>query len=313
MKLGTGFLLGAAAGLICFEARRCSKTGFRSLKVSTATGAPPISRDLRILHISDLHMTSGTSGKLDELAFLRRRQWDFVMVTGDLIDDDSGIEPVCRFLGSLESACGKFAVLGNHDFKCIRIRSRAQWLYNFVRIVLLNKSSGMGEANDIGRLASSLAGNGVCLLRNETAEGKLPGGGEFQVFGIDDPTTGRDRPEKLYHNKKNAALRLVLTHSPSAISKLSRLEPELVLCGHTHGGQIRLPGLGALATRSDAGRRNCSGLVEMDGCRLHISPGVSAGRLFPLRFMARPEVTEIVLSGTGSDIQALSTQVAKHY
>ncbi len=300
MRWGKGFLLGAAAGLLGYEAWRCTRIGLRSLRVSAADGVASGLPRLRILHLSDLHLTAGTSGKLDQLSFLLERRWDFVMVSGDLIDDDSGIEPVCRFLGRLESRCGKFAVLGNHDFKCIKTTSFTEWIYALVFTVVLNRSRGLGQANDIDRLARSLTKNGVTLLRNETARGTLPGGGEFQIFGIDDPVSGRDRPAELYSQVKSAALRFVLTHSPSAVGKLARLEPELVFCGHTHGGQIRLPGLGAFVTRSDAGRRSCSGLVEMDGCRLHISPGVSTGRLFPLRLLVRPEVTEIVLSVSGS-------------
>ncbi len=302
MRLAKGFLLGAAAGLLGWEAWRCSKIRFRSLKIPVADGANAIFPTLRILHLSDIHLTAATAGLLDQLAFLQRHRWDFVMVTGDLIDDDSGIEPVCSFLGRLESTCGKYAVLGNHDYKSIRARSCAAWLNLFGRIMFMNNTRGLGAPNDIGRLSSTLAENGVRLLRNEAAEGKFPDGGEFQVFGIDDPTTGRDRPAELYPHKNNAALRFVLTHGPTSIAKLARLEPELVFCGHTHAGQIRLPVLGAITTRSDAERHSCSGLVQLNGCRLHISPGVSAGRLFPFRLLARPEVTEIVLNATDSDI-----------
>jgi uncharacterized protein len=302
MRIGKGFLLGAAAGLLGFEVWRCTKIGFRSLKVSATDGAKVAFPELRILHLSDIHLTAGRVGMLDRLTFLQRRKWDFVVVTGDLIDDNSGIEPVCRFLERFDTTCGKYAVLGNHDFKSIRAASWASWFYMFGRVVFMNNGRGLGEANDIARLSRNLAESGVCLLRNEIAEGKLPGGSEFQVFGIDDPTTGRDSPAELYPHKNNAALRVVLTHGPRAIAKLAPLEPELVFCGHTHAGQIRLPVLGAITTRSDADRHRCSGLVQLDGCRLHISPGVSAGRLFPLRMLARPEVTEIVLSAKDFDI-----------
>jgi uncharacterized protein len=304
MSLGKVFLLGAVAGLLGFEAWRCTKIGFRSLKIPVATAIQESFPELRILHLSDIHLTAGRVGMLDKLAFLQRRKWDFVMVTGDLIDDDSGIEPVCRFLGRFDSSCGKFAVLGNHDFKSIGASSCAAWLYIFARVVLMNNSRNIGETNDIDRLSRTLAENGVRLLRNEATEGKLPEGGEFQVFGIDDPISGLDKPKDLYPQKKSTALRFVLTHGPKAIAKLARLEPELVFCGHTHAGQIRLPGLGAITTRSDADRRNCSGMVQLDGCRLHISPGVNAGRLFSLRFLARPEVTEIILGARDPDCQA---------
>ena len=295
MRLSKRFVFGAVAGLLGYEIWRCRKIGFRTLRVEAADFTTENFPPLSILHLSDLHLTATTVSRLEQLVFLAERKWDFVLISGDLIDDDSGIEPVCDFLGKLKADYGKFAVLGNHDFKCIRGGAFPGWINVFFRAVILGRSHGLGVANDVERLEHSLAASGVQLLRNEAASADVDGAGEVQIFGVDDPSTGRDRPEQLYSMKNPRALRLVLTHSPKSIAKLIPLQPELVLCGHTHAGQIRLPAFGALATRSDAGRKSCHGLVEIDGCRLHISPGIGAGRLFPLRLLARPEVTELII------------------
>lgn len=303
MKIRGSTLAGATAVLLALEAWRSSRIGFRRLGIPLLTGPQWEGGDTRILHLSDLHMTAGTVYKLDRISFLLATRWDFVMVSGDLIDDDSGIEPVCAFLGGLDAAYGKFAVLGNHDYTHVRGRNPLEWLKVFCYSAANGDCELVCKANDIDRLAGSLQNNGVRLLRNELAWGEVPGRGGFQVFGVDDPSTGRDSPASLYQGVRDDALRLVLTHSPTRIGALSPLEPELVMCGHTHGGQIRLPGIGAIVTHSDAGRNGCMGLVEMDGCRVHISPGVGTGRLFPLRLFCGAEVTEIVLKASRHDIQ----------
>ncbi|MFC1544889.1 metallophosphoesterase [Gemmatimonadota bacterium] len=298
MNIGTAALIGLGVGLIGWEIWRSGRIRFRrheiKLKASDLGGAAKI----RILHLSDLHITRASGNKLDQIAFLLEQQWDFVMVSGDLIDDDSGIFPVCAFLSRLNAAYGKYAVLGNHDYHLVRSRNPLHWVKVFVAVAILGKPENYCVPNDIGLLARTLEEQGIKLLRNELAEGELSGGGRFQVFGIDDPSTGRDDPVPLYPLAGQQALRLVMTHSPRRIGLLEKLQPAIVLCGHTHGGQIRLPFFGALATHSDAGRKTCSGLVKMDGCRVHISPGFGTGHLFPLRFLAQAEVTEIILKAS---------------
>ncbi|MBW7995270.1 MAG: hypothetical protein FVQ81_01615 [Candidatus Glassbacteria bacterium] len=292
----------AGPALAAWEVWRSTRIGFRRLEIPLQSHTCRNRGAVRILHLSDLHITASLRHKLDRIESLLDGEWDFVMISGDLIDNDSGIDPVSDFLGRLKASCGKFAVLGNHDYLDSIAGNPLKWVRAFWHALLNRKSDELHVANDINRLVGCLEERGVRLLRNELAEGEIPGAGPFQVFGIDDPATDRDRPAEVSADVNPDALRLVLTHAPIRLGPLARFAPELIMCGHTHGGQIRLPLLGAILTHSDAGRRSCSGLVELDGCRVHISPGVGAGRLFPLRFFSKAEVTEIVLKASDRDI-----------
>ena len=135
----------------------------------------------------------------------------------------------------------------------------------------------------------------LTLNKKEGPKDRLDNGTPWQIIGIDDPATDRDRPQPLYPKVAGEAMRIVLTHSPVRLESLRPFGPEVVLCGHTHGGQICLPFFGSLTTHSDADRRKSAGLVELGGCRVYISSGMGEGRALPIRILSRPELTEIVI------------------
>lgn len=250
---------------------------------------------LSVLHVSDIHLTAKNLRLLEPLEKLGDRLWDFVLVTGDLIDDDSGIEPVCEVIGRLKARYGKFSVLGNHDYLCYQGRNPVEWFKVVTHPIFGFDCNRFCRANDVKRLAEKLADSGIRLLCNEVAEGKLENGTPWQIFGIDDPASDRDRPQILYPCVADSALRIVLTHSPVRLESLRPFDAEIVLCGHTHGGQIRLPLFGSLTTHSDADRKMSAGLVDLGGCRVYISRGMGEGRALPIRFLSPPELTEIVI------------------
>ncbi len=279
-----------------WEVRRGRKVRFRRLELAPAgSGNDGGGPSLRLLHLSDLHLRDSHLRLLQQLAPLEQGEWDFIFITGDLIDDDSGITPVAEFLSRLRSRHGCYAVLGNHDYLMFKAGNPLQWLRIFLGAALRGRSHEFAGQNDIPRLIESLERAGVKVLRNSQWRGKLADGSPFQLFGLDDPSTGRDDPAPLYPLFDPAAVRMVLMHSPDRLEKLRPLRPHLVLCGHTHGGQVRLPWVGALVTASDAPPGAASGLVRLGGLRVFISPGIGAGRIFPFRLLAPPEVTEISL------------------
>ena len=288
---------------VTFDILRNQRIRFRTLRIPSQYSAASDGKTrFRILHISDIHLTSSTLHKLEPFEKLAETEWDFVMITGDLIEDESGIEPVCEALGRLRARYGKYAVLGNHDYICFCAKNIYQW-FRVLTYTFFGLPPSFCPKNDIERLAACLEQNRITLLRNELKEGVTENGERFQVIGIDDPSTGRDEPACLYSSVKEDAFRLVIMHSPRRLRAIRPLKPEIVLCGHTHGGQIRFPVFGALSTHSDASRREPSGLVYLEGCRLHISPGIGSGRIVPFRILSPPEITEIVLEKLSSAVE----------
>jgi predicted MPP superfamily phosphohydrolase len=89
-------------------------------------------------------------------------------------------------------------------------------------------------------------------------------------------------------------------HSPDAAPELAALGYDLMVFGHTHGGQVRLPMVGALVTNSHVPRRLASGLVRMGKSYAHISPGLGTSKYAPFRFLCRPEATILELGPAGS-------------
>ena len=93
---------------------------------------------------------------------------------------------------------------------------------------------------------------------------------------------------------------VAVMHSPDSAPETAALGYGLIVAGHTHGGQVRLPLVGALVTNSSMPRRLVSGLMQMGGAVLHTSPGLGTSKFAPFRFCCRPEATVLELTRAGS-------------
>ena len=296
LNLIVAVLISGLAAVLAYELYNSRRIRFRSLRLGSALKVETDRvNELKILHLSDIHTCKSSGRKLAAVEAMSQKEWDFVFITGDLIENDSGIEPVAAALGKLKAKYGKFAVLGNHDYFSFQPQNIVQWFQALLASTIEICKTDCRVPNDIERLLDSLSRVGVCVLRNEVVEGVTDQGCPYQIFGIDDPSTERDNPMVLVERKNREALRLVLMHSLHRLDSVRPLDPEVVICGHTHGGQIRIPFFGALYTDSDAPRRAASGLIWLEGCRVHISPGIGAGLIFPYRINSPPEITEIII------------------
>jgi predicted MPP superfamily phosphohydrolase len=255
----------------------------------------PVERDvgrLSILHVSDIHHTDARARVVRFLRSVPQHvgRPDIVIATGDLIEDDSGIEPITAALNMLEARYGRFYVLGSHDYYQSRFQSYTKYFSS-------KRDAPPVKRADTALLERKLQDGGWVSLMNRT-ELIDTAAGRIRVAGVDDPYLDRDTDT---HIQRSSGERFAigLTHSPDSISRWMLTGFDLVLAGHTHAGQVRLPGVGALVTNSDLPSALAGGLHRIGAGWLHVSPGLGTGRFAPIRFNCRPEVTLLEVQGPG--------------
>jgi predicted MPP superfamily phosphohydrolase len=129
---------------------------------------------------------------------------------------------------------------------------------------------------------------------------------ERAMNGVAIELLGLDDAHLRWHDLRVAPRRapdrfgLAIMHSPDVAPETAALGYDLILAGHTHGGQVQLPGIGALVTNCSMPRRLVSGLIRMGPSVLHTSPGLGTSRFAPFRFSCRPEATLLELRGGDS-------------
>jgi predicted MPP superfamily phosphohydrolase len=230
---------------------------------------PPVGgrrRALRLAFISDLHLGPLTPMKLVERAFARLQEAepDVLVMGGDYVS----LEVTKAVAAQLAAAVGAFraplklAVLGNHD--------------------LWTRHELIEEALEAG---------GARVLLNESVRLPAPHD-DVAIVGLDDPWTGQVDPDKAFAGV-DAPLKLVLTHAPEAVPLVEGRGVALLMCGHTHGGQVAAP-WGPLMVEGHFGRRWPFGLHDVNGMQLFVSRGVGYSDL-PVRSFAPSDVAIIDL------------------
>lgn len=247
-----------------------------------------IAKPFSILHLSDIHFT-GPNPPLD-LFFekLSHETYDLIVLTGDIIDCESGIHHAVKTLVQLKSRCGFLSVFGNHDYYDYNLKDA--FLHNFPG------QPKPETLNPAETLKAALEGLGIVVLRNETHEINVAGTA-LLIHGLDDPTTGRASIRKTLENYDASKINLLLTHSIDAFYDIGEDEIDLSFSGHSHGGQVRLPLIGPLLTHTTMGRAYAAGILQVKGAVCSISRGMGFGRVLPFRLLCPPEA--IVLTVTG--------------
>jgi len=284
-KLGLGAVTAAAAVYPFIEAQLHRLT-------TRVVPVHPDAPSLDVLHLSDTHLT-GRSRRLT--AFLGRLPQeleeppDIVVSTGDMIDHDSGISPLLRALEGIEARHGCFYVHGSHDYYQAAGPSITKYFTG-------ERGSGNSIPADIARLESGLRELGWTSLNNASVRIDA-GGATVLLSGVDDPYIDRHRTGHIGRTRDDDAA-LALVHAPDVVSQWALHGFDLVMAGHTHGGQVRLPGAGALVTNCSLPSGLALGLQQVGDTWLHVSPGLGVGRFTPIRFNARPEATLLQLRPT---------------
>jgi predicted MPP superfamily phosphohydrolase len=254
--------------------------------------SPDATRPLRVLHLSDLHQLPGQSHRLD---FIRRcldTGPDVVIVTGDLLESDDSIDEVVAALGEAVKGRVGLAVLGAHDYWGATAKNPADYL-------VAPERRSYGQRLDTQRLVEGMMAAGYEFLDNRRQTVKTPAG-LVDVAGLGDPHVNFDRPEHVDWSppSEDVVLRLGLCHAPyrRVLDAFDTSGFTLALCGHTHGGQLRVPFAGALVNNSDLPLRQSRGLSRYGAnLWLNVSAGLGHSRFAPVRFSCRPEATVLDL------------------
>ncbi|OAA27034.1 hypothetical protein UG55_101049 [Frankia sp. EI5c] len=257
-----------------------------------AQGRPP----LRLLHISDLHVTPNQRGKFAWLSDLARLVPDLVVLTGDVLSDRRAQAPLLAALEPLFNFPGLF-VPGNNDYHAPTLRSPHHYLKRD------NEPRPTGASLDWDGFARELAAaSGWLELTNRRASIEIAGRG-LDLRGVDDARLRRDRTALVAGPpERGTELALGLSHTPEprVLDAFAADGVHLILSGHTHGGQIRLPYFGALVTNCGLDRDRAWGLSQWPaGGRsswLHVSAGLGTSPFAPFRLNCRPEATLLTLT-----------------
>jgi len=227
---------------------------------------PDLFGGLRIVQLTDIHhgLYFPATALSVAIELTNKLNPDIIALTGDFVTRSRNyIEPVAEMLGGLRAREGVFAVLGNHDFRV-----------------------------DADEIAGALDHNGIEVLRNRHLTLRRRGQ-KICLAGIDDFLYGADLPRAMRGVPQDTPT-LLLSHNPGIIEDAAALGINLVLSGHTHGGQVRLPLVGCVYGRSDEKMRFKRGRDWLGGTQIYVSRGLGTVVL-PVRYGCPSEIPHFVL------------------
>jgi uncharacterized protein len=238
---------------------------------ASLAGLPPSLDGLRIALISDLHAGPhfGPQDMNRVVAATNALRPDLIALLGDYVTrDPADVRVAAGGAAGLRAPLGVVGILGNHD----------HWV-------------------NAALVTDALSAAGVRMLRNAGMPIER-GGGRLWLAGLDDLRWGRPDLPAALNGAREGEVTVLLAHNPLSVHLAERLGVPLVLSGHTHGGQVRLPGIGPLILPIDD-RGLSQGLRRVGNTQIYVTRGVGVGTP-PARLGARPEITLLVLR-TGDD------------
>ena len=242
-------------------------------------------KEFKILHISDLHMIPGQEEKIEWVSALSDLEPDLVVNTGDNLSDVAGVPDVLRAVGPLMKYPGLF-VFGTNDYWAPRPVNPFKYLWGAKREPSYVDLPWRGM-----RAAFMEHGwRDATQARHEFQVGNV----RLAVAGVDDPHHDLDDYADIAGlPNQDADLALALLHSPEprVLEKFAADGYQLSLSGHTHGGQICLPGSRALVTNSGIDRKRVQGLHDFGPMKMHVSNGLGTSKFAPVRIFCRPSAT----------------------
>jgi predicted MPP superfamily phosphohydrolase len=251
---------------------------------------------LDLLHLSDLHFVRGDAGKARFLATLPAA--DVTVVTGDLLAEPEAVETAVAALRANRGRLASWFVLGSNDYFVPKP-------LNYFAYLRRNRKRRLAEGGRWRELIAQLGADGWIDLTNSRRAVALDGLA-VELLGLDDAHIR-------WHDlrvapRERSGFGIAVMHSPDSAPETAALGYDLLLAGHTHGGQVCLPLVGALVTNCSMPRRLAEGLIRMGPAIVHTSRGLGTSKYAPFRFWCRPEATMLrlrrrpaaTLAGTGT-------------
>lgn len=268
------------------------------------TGSLPV----RILQLSDIHMIPGQRAKVDWIRGLAALEPDLVINTGDNLSHLDAVPTALEAMAPLLERPGVF-VMGSNDYYAPTPKNPARYLTkNYAQVV--------AERIDLPteELRAGMTSRGWTDLDNARTS-LVISGRRINLVGVDDPHIERDDYASVSASADPSIPTIGVAHAPyqRVLDAMTSDGVRLVIAGHTHGGQLCVPGLGALVTNCDLDRGRAKGISRWwpgagsstvqpdDAAWLHVSAGLGASRFAPVRFACRPEATLMTLVPEGLD------------
>lgn len=254
---------------------------------------PAGSAEIKILHLSDAHLLPQQQLKRKFLRQLADLEPDLVVNTGDNVANSAAISAIAEDLGPLLKLPGVLA-LGSNDRFAASKRNIARYLLKDPRPKNLAKSKSKSEKLPLAELVSKLTAGGWVNISNARTSFHLKGL-TLEFVGVDDAHHHFDSFPKAQDS--SPTLKIGVTHAPylRVLDQFIADGAQLLLAGHTHGGQLCLPYLGALVTNCDLPRQKAKGISSHRSVPLHVSGGLGANPYHNMRTFNRPEVSLLTL------------------
>lgn len=234
-----------------------------------------------IVQLSDLHLESLQIPPAKIEKSVRALHPDLLVNTGDTISARTDLDKLNEYLGNLNAPMGQYIVMGNNDYSHFSHTLFERYLRELRQIgwhPLLNDAAFLPDQS-------------------------------LWIIGVDDPATAHDDVAKAYSKVLDTQVaskqpfRLVLAHSTDCLDDVSQYGADLLLTGHTHGGQIRLPGLKPFLTNTYLGDKGIyEGYHVIENVPLYISRGIGES-VIPLRFNVPPEIASFTLHRGSGKVQ----------
>jgi uncharacterized protein len=289
----------AAAGVAVLGYAAVVERNWFALRRYEVPVLPAGSRPMRILHVSDIHLTSGRHRLLSFLRTLDALEPDLVVNTGDSIAHEQAVTPLLDAFGPLLDRPGVF-VFGSNDLYAPTPKNPARYIW---------RTSADDHRRHIPDLPWQELGAGMEAagwMNANNKRGRIKVGDfDIEVAGVHDSHISRDRYNHIAGPADQAAdLRLGVMHSPepAVMDRFVADGFDLLLAGHTHGGQVSLPVYGTLVTNCGLEPERARGLHQHPAgpgprqrAYLHVSAGLGTSPYAPVRFCCRPEATLLTL------------------